>query len=213
MHRWTFDDTYDDSVEASGWTWVPQNGSPSFVTGVFDNAVSVSSTADNLLLSSVSVSDLDGGDNFTVSAWFKFSATNKDFVIWRFDNNSVQFVHSDTSNYFRARVQDGAAGTNIADGTEITTTGVWNFAAMTWDEESDTLILYQGTNGAALTSATGVESGWTGPRNTSGTPNLQTAYFLSGGPHEFEDLRVYSIALTEGELQTLYDEGKDALGL
>jgi hypothetical protein len=212
MHRWTFDDTYDDSVEASGWTWAPQTGSPSFVAGVFDNAVSVSSTAGSLLISSVSVSDLDGGDNFTVSVWFKFGATNKDLMTYRLSNNAIQFIHSDTSNYFRAIVS-GAAGSIRADGTEITTDGVWNFAAMTWDEESDTLILYQGTNGAALTSATGSELSWTGPRNTSGTPNLQCAYFMTAGPHVVEDLRVYSIALTEGEVQTLYDAGKDALGL
>lgn len=213
IHHWTFDDVYVDRI-VSGFTFVPQTGSPSFESGVFGNAVRTSATARDLLIENKTAAEIDGASDFSLTGWAKGSTVDATSALfqtitpaWR-----TQVLHSGVSNYFRAVVA-GQTGDIRAEAPDIDVVDAWYFWAVIWEELSDALKLYLGINGGVLTAYDGVENGWVGPRNTSGTQDIRAGYFSSPGETSLDDYRMYDVALNAGQVGQLYDEGLVALGL
>jgi hypothetical protein len=217
MHWWTFDDVYTDVVDEN-YTFVPQAGTPTFVSGVWNNAVRVTQTPSNgnLLVDVTTPTTIDGGASFTVTSWFKqntASSSSSTMYVWGnspigncwfLDNLNTQ----SEAEFFIA----GTSGSISCKSAYISDTGVWIFHAATWDEDTDTATKYHGVNGASLVTTNGVEASWTGPRKTFTATDLRCGYF-TGGDVTIDDCRIYRVAKDAAAIQALYDEGKAALGL
>ncbi|MHA7964850.1 family 43 glycosylhydrolase [Paenibacillus sp. CAU 1782] len=156
---------------------------------------------------------LNGLDQMTVAAWVKWSGGSANQWLYALgaDSNRNQFLSPRLwSGKLHSAIKNGG-GEQVADGAEAMDTGVWKHVAVTIDPAARTSVLY--LDGVALS------------RNTNTTIKPSDLYDAAKGysgyigksfyadPYfsgQVDDFRIYSAALSEEDINVLYNASLDA---
>lgn len=200
VSRWSFDDRSDTSTALDEWGSNDGtiNGAVYSADSIRGLSVDIEKDNDDYITAPVSI---DYGSGITTSVWVNqeskgtFQGIVGDARDASFDYWLMQY--HDTDDEFKWYIGDGS-NTGTSATTSAPTTGTWNHLVGTWDT-SDVVLYYNG-----------VEVDRT-PHSGTGTAtsNVDIGRYLSSGTHRsfdgnIDDVRVYSRALSDYEVQQLY---------
>jgi predicted ribosomally synthesized peptide with SipW-like signal peptide len=186
-----------DDVSGSGYDGAITNQG-TYVSGRSGQAVSFDGSGGY-----VNVPDSDGLDDFsalTVSAWFRLDGVGgaANTLVRK---NDAYLLQRTSGDYISFAVWDGglADWTRVFDASDY---GTWHHVAGVFDPDGQTYTLYlDGTEvDSATTSATAVAES-SAPLTIGG---LGDQFSVDGA---LDDVRIYARALSEAEIQSLYESG------
>jgi hypothetical protein len=192
VSRYEFENNVTDSWGSNDGT---DNTSAGFTTGVYGQAKSFDGTDDQIPTADIDVSTV------TVSAWFNYSGTGFQILLSDYDQSdrTAAFgVNGSDQLYTEFALSDTSY--SVSD-SEAASTGVWIHGVYTWD--GTTQRLYK--NGQLVGTN---QPGQTPPSNDS---DWHIGSDGASGGSEFngdaDDLRIYSAALSQREVEELYNRG------
>jgi len=192
VSRYEFENDVTDSWGSNNGT---DNTSAGFTTGVYGQAKSFDGTDDQIPTADIDVSTV------TISAWFNYSGTGFQILLSDYDQSdrTVAFgVNGSDQLYTEFALSDTSY--SVSD-SEAASTGVWIHGVYTWD--GTTQRLYK--NGRLVGTN---QPGQTPPSNDS---DWHIGSDGASGGSEFngdaDDLRIYSAALSQREVEELYNRG------
>ncbi len=174
------------------------NGSPSFVTGKFGNAVDLESTSSqNLSIADGSCPNLEISGSKTWMCWFKPESISTQVILGKVTGASgVQIFFTTTYIQF---YHNGTATNGTVSSSAPLIAGQWYHVAGIYDSSAGKLRLY--LNGVLVSevTATGTSSDGNSPfyigRNDEGN-------YFDG---IIDDVAIFNRALTDAEVSTLYN--------
>lgn len=201
---WRFEDGSGSAVavdsSGQGNVGILTNMDPNvaWVDGQIGDAISFDGINDFVL-----TPDIDYTDEVSGSLWVQFLAVeNQQMLVSQSNNIEVQMQMQGTGggSKFRIRI-DSDTGSDIADSTTVAAPGVWYHIAWTYDGTNVELYV-NGNEETTYIQNTG--SGNVADRNESyGIGARNSASLLTGG--SIDDVRLYNRALSETEIEKLYD--------
>jgi len=224
---WTFDgaDLYESGTVAADKSGNSNNGTLSGFTaasgaapGKIGQALNFDGTNDEVNLDNLTDFDFSQENAFTISAWvFPDGSNATDNVFSRGDSFSSA---DDTVYYLSTLNTDGTRWrAAVSDGTNIelvnsdvgtVSVGKWQHLAMVWDGSS--LTLYKDRVALFLTTSGTVTAIWDGDHAV----DRETSIGAEGRDEDqnwdgkIDEVRVYSRALSAGEIKQLYNQGVGA---
>jgi hypothetical protein len=213
---WKFDGNSIDEVGPYTATW--QTGSEQYTAGIGQAAKM--SPSNQYALANVPAATMGDTASFTWTVWFYANnVADSATTITRIKNSgsgyNILLTIQPVSNFIRVRIFESSVplvyyGTQVAPSGDMTQK--WTFLAITWDESTDTGIVYQGYDGAALVTTNLTETGsWTGPRRMD-ADHMRIGW-LCTNESWIDDFRYYGVLKDAAGIGAIYDEGKTALGL
>jgi hypothetical protein len=207
-----FDGNSDDPISSWNSTWL--DGSPTYTTdAVWEQAALMSTTNRRAAFTGREPDVVGDHGDFGVFVWYK-GTTGGQCVISRWDSSSTymwSFAISPGTSVWQGIVYDTTGGTKQRT-VAFTDLDVWVFTGISWNNATETGSGYLGINGATLNGFALTDSGWTGPKRSSGVPDLTLGGSVSWDV-KLDDFRYYGRFLSTAEVTALYDEGKAALGI
>lgn len=158
---WKFE---GDSVDEIGpYTAIWQNGSEQYIAGM-DGQAAKFDGSNNYALASVSAAQMGDAPDFTIALWLYINDVGDGTItVARLVNSGTQYnfllVMNPVSNFIRARVMESNTVYWTAEPAPGEMTQTWSFFALTWEDSTETGILYQGYDGAALVTTNLTEVG------------------------------------------------------
>lgn len=176
------------------------NTSDKTTTGKINEGFSLNGTDDYVQ------TDFGNPTNFTYACWCKLTISEQDFnnpsgdkiqLMWTQDDNPAMGIKS--SGVFTGIIKNGAEGSISATTTTTINDGDWNHYVMTFDGTNLRIYL----NGLlAATSATVTGRGALADVSRFGRDDA--GRFVKG---VFDDVRVYDMALSQAQIQQIYNSG------
>jgi len=212
---WSLDDSIADNevTDISGYgNHGSIIGSPNQIEGIVKNGLSFDGGSDY-----VSVSDsnsLDVTNAITIECWVKFYSAARQPIISKIEVGTpgylLQYYRNNGTRQFEGGVSSPSAVWKRAVYPIIPEIDRWYHIVMTFDGKEEKIRLYLDGEHVS-TEETGFDS--IGSNNLSlklGRHDGGVAYFLNGA---LDEVRIYNVALTAGEIQKHYVEGLERIKL
>jgi hypothetical protein len=234
---WKFDDNvtsegdtvYDSSGNGNNGTLYGDDGSGDNGTGMDCNVSGQRNTAcdfdgtDDYIDSSYAPV-FSSTDNFSVSLWFKYSTTGLVGLFSAFadtgtEDELINFATDSgtdcTLNYFKLAVRDtDSTSADFVCGDSEYADGNWHHAVGVYDRTNTTMYLYiDGVqiNSSSITANSNGAKDFTGyPLYVGAVNNKGTAGFFFDG--QIDDVRIYNYALTQQQINDIYNFGAVRFG-
>jgi glucuronoarabinoxylan endo-1,4-beta-xylanase len=204
-HRYSFSETSGtvvaDSIGGAGWNGTLPNG------GIFSGG-QLTTAASSQQYVSLPAGIVSTVTNFTIEAWVKLNSTANWTRIFDFGNNTTTYMFLTPQNGTTSRLRfaittAGGGNERQITGTSALAAGVWYHVAVTLSGTTGVLYLNGvpvGTNNAVTLNPSSLGST---ANNYLGKSQYPDPYFNG----LFDEFRIYSVALSAGEIAAT-----DALG-
>ncbi|MHC4396823.1 MAG: LamG-like jellyroll fold domain-containing protein [Planctomycetota bacterium] len=194
----------NDSVGSNDGTLV---GGPNWVAGkIGSHALDFNGVEDYVALPDTIKNSL--GTNYTVSAWVNTNTISRAHAVAayrQFDSWEIFFQLDQYNADVRFIVMDDSRDIAIASSSGAITTGGWYHVAGV--REGNTLHVYvngiKGTSDSAIFGTISSNNFKIGALQTSASGGTPRSYFDGN----IDDVRIYDVALTSGDIQQLYQQG------
>lgn len=198
--RWAFDygagsTAYDyvgsNDATITGATWT---------TGVSGNSLDFDGTDDYV---EVSNNGLSRDTNFTIAAWVNVSdLSQRGHIYGRYDGSDdlLEVFFTESSNSIKANIGHAGGGSQTSVTSDPISADTWHHIAVTWDTSTDTLTIY--VDGEPEASTTNTPDDFATNGNVRIGERSDGTGDLAG---RIDDPRVYTSALTPGEIRRLHD--------
>jgi len=220
---WQFENSNVDYVSSLSPSYSTVSGAltslPTFVSGKYNQAIRLAQTAANAgantyVLWSLAASPISiDTTGITIACWVNWTTLPGSFIsIYDSFSNVLGIYMNSTQTYTGRGFSGTQALTNATSNTSTNSTGVWYHIALTYNSTS--VILYKNGVGTTpvATGAPGVTV--TGLRIGSQANNINPTYVgYACADCTIDDLRVYNVALTSTQVQSVYSsQGAPAPG-
>lgn len=208
VEYWEFDGGYDAAVTAShaGTLTTTGNGSGTFVTGKFNEAIDLESSTGNqaYIVVGGDESDFDFvGGSMSVSLWYTTESLYVSYqtLVAKGESGAWRFARrSGTAN----AVQFAGPGSIVVDGEIDHQDGSWHHAVATVDGTSGTTSLY--IDGTLMGTSTGTIGDRGNPMQIGGNPDAANRSWDGN----FDDVAVWNRALSADEVTAIWNNGDGA---
>jgi hypothetical protein len=197
--RYNFEDTGDTSTATDS-----QGNSDGTISGATYNTDSV--VGENSLEFSGGSDEVDTNTTFNTDAdftwalWYRSDGSNVGKLIENFDSNFIGgSILRQGDGELEFTLQNGGAKA-LVQNVYPRTIGVWNHAALTWDEDDTVMRAY--INGELVGQST------VDPGTTSSPDNLRLGTRFDNNSTlvgQLDDVRVYQSTLTPAQIETIYN--------
>ncbi|HLO60906.1 MAG TPA: Ig-like domain-containing protein [Bacteroidales bacterium] len=210
---WKLDETSgstaNDALTTNPGT-VSGSGATVNQSGKISTAFSFDGTDDGVSMGNKSVLNMGTSTDFSISAWFKTSSANDQFIVSKYGSGYTPgyFIGTD-GGYAYAVIRDGV-GTGSAEaiavtGTTLVNNNAWHLITATFDRDGLLRVYVDGTQqatGSVTTvteTVTNTESFCIGYRNVSGSYKAFTG--------SIDEVGIWNKVLTASEVTQLYNSG------
>jgi ubiquinone/menaquinone biosynthesis C-methylase UbiE len=206
--HWTFDDTLNDSAGSVHGSF--SDGSPTYVTGKYDNAIRLDGVNDHVVFGTSGNYNFGSGTDFSVALWIKTTGSSSDIAIisnkdWTYGSNVGWVIHNHYGsgkwgwNYRGAdasRVDYASADNYINDNQ-------WHHLCVTHDRDGLAKFYFdgdfEGQVDISVSSGT-IDAGYPTVLGTDGAQGTVWDYWMPG---DFDDVRIYDHVLNQTEIDQL----------
>lgn len=209
---WKMDESSGTAADSVGSNTLTNNGSAVFTTGKINNAVTAVRNTDYMSITDGSQSGLDITSSFTINMWVNWTALsngNWNGMVSKFSNSGPSYataiLRDGSTYYITLRIHNGTTDYYNLQTITAPSTGVWIMYTFVFDASANTADIYANTSNIyARTDAT------IDPQNAGA--EFRVGWFnnddsQNGSDALFDEVSIWSRALTTGEITSLYNGG------
>jgi SAM-dependent methyltransferase len=204
--HWTFDDTLNDSAGAANGSF--SDGSPTYVAGKIENAVTLDGINDHVVLGTSSDFNFGSSADFSIAFWIKTTGTSSDVAIisnkdWQYGANLGYVIqNSYGSGRWGLNFKGADADRVDVQSDRYINDNQWHHLCVTFDRDGMATLYFDGTFDEQVSIA-GQGNINTGFPTVLGIDGLEGANWPYWMPGDFDDLRIYDHVLTQTEIDQL----------